>query len=276
MAQPSNPFIRQLASSDRKSRTTALASLRTYLSVRRSRNNELSPLDLQKLWKALFYCLWMQDKPLHQQNLSRDLAGLVDILPQARQRGGAEEAETGDNQDENEAEEEAEEDTLVVKWFDCFWLTISREWSAIDALRMDKFLYLVRCYLNTTFQQCSQSHWNPTTTRQLMFTLARGPLSPANVKVPDGLRYHIIDIFVDELEKVDVKRECDVEVVLEPLRVLRSETRNKQARKRAVEALRDERLEEWGVVIQKETNEKGEDGDRDAVMDDDEFGGFDD
>ncbi|TKA60958.1 hypothetical protein B0A55_11737, partial [Friedmanniomyces simplex] len=78
MAHQPNPFIKQLASSDRKLRTSALASLRQYLSSHHSA--PLSQLDLLKLWKALFYCLYMQDKPLHQQRLAQDLADLTDVL----------------------------------------------------------------------------------------------------------------------------------------------------------------------------------------------------
>lgn len=33
--------------------------------------------DLLKLWKGLFYCMWMSDKPLVQEELARKLAGLV-------------------------------------------------------------------------------------------------------------------------------------------------------------------------------------------------------
>ena len=145
-AQPNNPFIKQLASSgtvsllstsprqkltqisDRRLRDQALSSLRTYL----SRSKPFSALDFLKLWKALFFCMWMSDKPLTQQRLARDLADLVTVL-------------------------KGHENFLG--FVDAFWKTMAREWSGIDALRMDKFLYLVRCYVGKGFEVVSAKQW---------------------------------------------------------------------------------------------------------------------
>merc|ERR1712230_249341 len=67
------PFVKQLAANDRPTRDAALSSLRTYLSGRR----ELPALELLKLWKGLFYCMWMSDRPRTQQALANSLADLV-------------------------------------------------------------------------------------------------------------------------------------------------------------------------------------------------------
>jgi ribosomal RNA-processing protein 1 len=75
-----------------------------------------------KLWKGLFYALWMCDRAVPQQALCADLAGLVHILP----------------------------DPTVVPWLRGFWATMAREWSGIDVLRLDKFLLLVRRVLGAT------------------------------------------------------------------------------------------------------------------------------
>ena len=34
-------------------------------------------MELLKLWRGLFYCMWMSDKPLVQEELARKLASLV-------------------------------------------------------------------------------------------------------------------------------------------------------------------------------------------------------
>jgi ribosomal RNA-processing protein 1 len=57
--------------------------------------------------------MWMSDKPRTQQQLARDLAGLVDTLPEQ----------------------------TVLPFLDAFWITMSREWVGIDALR---FVWLHR------------------------------------------------------------------------------------------------------------------------------------
>ena len=96
---------------------------------------------------------------------------------------------------------------------------------------------------------------------------------------PDGLRYHVIDIWVDELEKVlefdeteeggprKIKTEVPMELVLRPLEKLRTESPYKPIRTRAAEALDDDRLVEWGLRTRKA--EDDDDGEQ-------EWSGFDD
>lgn len=80
---------------------------------------------------------------------------------------------------------------------------------------------------------------------------------------PDGLRYHILDLWVDELEKVipfenegeeeeedaprKVRSGVPMELLLRPLERLHAESPYKPVRVRAAEALEDERLVGWGV-----------------------------
>ena len=82
--------------SDRKTRDSALTSLQTYL----QRSTPFTELDFLKLWKGLFFCMWMSDKPLTQQRLARDLADLLHVL-----RGK-----------EN-----------FLRFVDAFWKTVARE-----------------------------------------------------------------------------------------------------------------------------------------------------
>ncbi|EMD00725.1 hypothetical protein BAUCODRAFT_118466 [Baudoinia panamericana UAMH 10762] len=251
MAQQSSPFIKQLASSDRKLRLRALSSLRTYLSA--SRPTFFTQLDLLKLWKGLFYCLWMQDKPLHQQNLSRDLADLVDVL-----KG-----------QEN-----------VLGFLEAFWVTMAREWANIDRLRMDKYLYLVRCFVRKGWEICAADRWaDGELLGAYLRMLEAIPLNPRDMKVPNGLRHHVVDVYVDELEKADPNHGAPLSVMLKPLRRLEEETVTKSVRMRVREALEDERLQEWQVVdvaqpeATESAGEKAEDGAETAAPDDDDVDG---
>lgn len=101
---------------------------------------------------------------------------------------------------------------------------------------------------------------------------------------PDGLRYHLMDIWIDELEKVlefeDVEGEEDeesvprrrvkddvpMELLLRPVETLRTKGIHRPVRKRATETLEDERLVEWGVK-EKKADEKESEGE-------DEWGGL--
>jgi ribosomal RNA-processing protein 1 len=199
-----------------------------YLSNRSS----IPTLDLLKLWKGLFYCLWMQDKPALQQRLSRDLASIVNIL----------------------------HPDVVLPFLDSFWKTIAREWGHIEALRMDKYLYLIRQYLNTSFRWLSQGGWKDRARiEEYMKVLEETPANTKNPKIPNGLRYHLLDIYVEELEKVGGE-EWDLEVLemlLGPLRKLQKESVLKSIRNAAKEALDDDRLKVWrGEEVKKDDEDE--------------------
>ncbi|KAF2267069.1 nucleolar protein NOP52 variant [Lojkania enalia] len=216
-SEPQNsPFIKNLASSEKKIRDQALSSLRTYLSAQK----QISQLDILKLWKGLFYCLWMQDKPVHQQRLARDLAGLVGVL----------------------------QGNVELPFLEAFWRTMGREWGGIDALRMDKYLYLIRQYLNASFRLLSRNKWgDESAIDRYVEILEDIPLNPTDPKILNGLRYHVLDIYVDEMEKVcgEDMGDVPVEKLLEPVEKLKREGRDRSVRKSAEECLGDDRVRRW-------------------------------
>ncbi|KAI0447125.1 nucleolar protein,Nop52-domain-containing protein [Xylaria telfairii] len=236
------PFIRTLASSDRKVRTKGLESLRTFISAPAT-SSRLQPLELLKLWKGLYYSLWMCDRPIPQQNLCAELAGLIDVLP----------------------------DDAVGPWLAAFWETVGREWTSIDVLRLEKFMLLVRRVLGVSLAWvCSalpetrgegdgeEAVETKTQNRKgrdridiLLENLASWPLETEDnlSRVPVGLRLHVLDIWVDEAEKLgllDAKKTGDVgRQFLDRLGLLvEAQTRStcKPVRVRAKETLVDDRL----------------------------------
>ncbi|KAI0485057.1 Nop52-domain-containing protein [Xylariaceae sp. FL0804] len=140
MAEPdatNMPFIKNLASSIPKTRLAAVDSLRTFLSAP-SRARRLGRLDHLRLWKGLFYAVWMCDRPRPQQALCADLASLLDALP------------VGTDNDNNDPA------AVVRRWLAAFWETMAREWTGVDVLRMDKFLLLVRRVLGASLAWARQ------------------------------------------------------------------------------------------------------------------------
>jgi ribosomal RNA-processing protein 1 len=125
--------------------------------------------------------------------------------------------------------------------------------------------------------------------------ISEGPLNPLNFDPnqptldekngiipmphgPDGLRYHILDLWIDELEKVlefddEGKPVCEVpiDLLLAPVERLKKEGLHKPVRTRAAETLGDERLVQWGlregVVVSKDEAEEEESSEE-------EWGGF--
>ncbi|ROV86971.1 hypothetical protein VSDG_10079 [Cytospora chrysosperma] len=237
----SMPFIKNLASSDRKTRTAALESLRTFLSAKHI-SSSLSTLDILKLWKGLFFALWMCDRPLPQQALCNDLAALIWILPEP----------------------------AVIPWLTGFWATMAREWTTgIDVLRMEKFLLLVRRMFGTSLVWMQVREANKAKSpKKRAASGETATAAPATVRfdrkrlVPVGLKLHALDIWVDEADKAgmllgagegqedDAKKGDDntlsgseaFERLNDIVETLRSTTLSKAVRIRSKESLADERL----------------------------------
>lgn len=190
----------------------------------------------------------MQDKPALQQALSRDLASLVSGL----------------------------RTPVVLPFLRAFWLTMSREWSHIEALRLDKYLYLIRRYLNASFEFLSRKKWKKGVLEEWNKIVEETPLNPKDMKIPNGLRYHVMDIWVDELGKVSGDRwekepGCEtLEMIVKPIEGMKKEGALKVLRVAAQECLDDETLMAWRGL----EAEQVDDGEE---MDDDEpeWGGFD-
>jgi ribosomal RNA-processing protein 1 len=113
---------------------------------------------------------------------------------------------------------------------------------------MDKFLHLVREYVLAGWLLFARDGWRDREgLAEYVEVLQEGPMSVDQPKVPDGMRYHVIDVYVDELDRADAARagEVPIAVVLGPLRRLGKESLNKVVRAKVEEALRDERLKDW-------------------------------
>ncbi len=109
-------FARALADTEERVRTASLASLREWLEKHVS---IVDSTELDQLWKALFYCIWMADKRPRISAAIRDVISLEDILGIAHIRA----------------------------LFRC----LVREWMGIDKHRVDKFYELI----NVAIELCA-------------------------------------------------------------------------------------------------------------------------
>lgn len=218
---------------DRKLRTASIDSLKLFLSTR----SPLPKTEALKLWKGLYYAMWMADRPAPQQRLAAELAALAESLPNASCRP---------------------------VWFAAFWDVLGQQWSSIDKLRMDKFLLLVRRVL------ACQLRFAIAGEAELESGLKEWPFEEEGDlrRVPLGLRLHIMDIWIDELEReggLGEEQKAFAERVGKMVQALRWSP-IKQVRERARESYDDERLPWAGK----------KDEDENVEEDGDEWGGLDD
>ncbi|KAG0199738.1 hypothetical protein BGX28_007024 [Mortierella sp. GBA30] len=221
----SSPFGKRLAANDKKTRDKAVKALGKWISTKK----EFSHMELMKLWKGLFYCVWMSDKPIIQQQLSETLSSLIMRVP----REG------------------------VMDFISTFWETICAEWYGIDRLRLDKYYFLLRRFLSYSFRMLKENNWDLETIEEFGNIMINGPLNATKKTVPDGIRFHLIEIYLEELEKiVDVAQSGEVPTahILQPMFHLLGKTINGKVFKMVA----DEVFQE---ILRKTAAGEGEDSD---------------
>lgn len=191
----------------------------------------------------------MTDRPRPQQALATDLANLVFDVQKSS----------------------------VVSFLDGFWSVLSKQWSTIDALRMDKFLLLVRRVFSAHVRYAREKKWKGKEVEQLLELLGEKCFDVREEGVALGLRLHVLDLWVDEMDKEKALVEGEGELRAEWVRKMGDLVDGlraspvKAVRARAAESYEDERLP-WG----KKAEEEAEDDDEDEDGEEDGWGGIED
>ncbi|XP_046583713.1 ribosomal RNA processing protein 1 homolog A-like [Haliotis rubra] len=181
MAAPSAEiqFAQKLAANEKKIRNKALKKLRKYIHSKSAAKPGLTEEDLIKLWKGLHYCMWMQDKPLLQEELAVHITGLVFSFSNT---------------------------AAAMKFFKVFLVTEAREWNGIDRQRLDKFMMMTRQMLHEMFVLLRQGQWAEEMIAELATVLRGTTLNTASDNVPDGFAMHLADIYLLELARVGAQQ----------------------------------------------------------------------
>ncbi|KAL4834140.1 hypothetical protein H8958_019270 [Nasalis larvatus] len=172
---PEIQLAQRLAGNEQVTRDRAVRKLRKYIVARTQRAaGGFTHDELLKVWKGLFYCMWMQDKPLLQEELGRTISQLVHAF------------------------QTTEAQHLFLQ---AFWQTMNREWTGIDRLRLDKFYMLMRMVLNESLKVLKMRGWEERQIEELLELLTSEILHPSS-QAPHGVKSHFIEIFLEELTKV--------------------------------------------------------------------------
>ncbi|KAL8932732.1 MAG: hypothetical protein Q9211_006151 [Gyalolechia sp. 1 TL-2023] len=181
---------------------------------------------------------------------------------------------------------------LFTRFLSAFWNTIIASYTSIPALRLDKYLLLIRYYIRDSFAYLKSHDWDGGLMDAFVQIMKGewdeakgdlGPLSPRDGKVPDGVRYHVLDVWVDELDVVagvDGVGVAVAEWLMEPVRRLEDDGRTKVVKGRSREVLEDERVKGWLDAEEKPSESGGEAGGKrwesGVEGEDDEWNGFED
>ncbi|CAH0476006.1 unnamed protein product [Peronospora belbahrii] len=237
MENAASRFGQHLAHTEQKYRDRALKKLSVYLTKKKA----WTSLEWDKLWMALFYCMWMSDKRPVQEELSSNLAALVHCIPSI---------------------------DLALDFVHSFFRTMQREWHGLDGLRLDKFYSLVRKFVRETVVLFRTQDWKETLVQQFVTILLTEVVS----QLPNGLRLHLADLYLTEMYNAagkDITTEAFL-MLLEPFFTLLRSEYDKTVFKRVREVVFEEMLTKYKFGPQSKTREEDAKEETDEEEEDEE------
>ncbi|XP_032050831.1 ribosomal RNA processing protein 1 homolog B isoform X2 [Aythya fuligula] len=244
---PEVQFAQRLAANEKRIRDRAVKKLRGYISGRTQRpDGGFSQDELLKIWKGLFYCMWMQDKPLLQEELANNIAQLIHVIQNTEARH------------------------LFIQ---TFWQTMSREWNGIDNLRLDKYYMLIRLILRQSFEVLKRNGWDESL-RELLLQLLMKEVMDPDSNTPNGIKFHLIDIYLQELAKVGAKElTADQNLkFIEPFCKFVAKSKDHSVMHAVAGGILEVIVDQSPYAIEDLMKELGSDSDGEGVSDDDEHG----
>lgn len=113
---------------------------------------------------------------------------------------------------DNKSDDITLSDRAFLKFCRAFWKVITLEWFNIDRYRMDKYLLLLRRVFFNQLKYLQTRQWNEELVEMYITkVLKHSPLS-GSAKVYNGIPFHLIDILLDEWERLVSKRDDEFEV----------------------------------------------------------------
>jgi len=169
-------FAQKLSCNDNRVRDRALKKLEKWMGAKTAALNTFSYSEMIKIWKGLYYCMWMSDKPLVQEKLADSIAKLILCFGHL---------------------------DASYLFLNCAFSTLTREWNGLDRLRVDKFMVLVRRLVRYSFVLMKKNNWDPKVVSSVTEVFNKSIASiDSKVYISVGIKFHFADIYCEELGKV--------------------------------------------------------------------------
>eukprot|EP01114_Cavostelium_apophysatum_P023355 TRINITY_DN8768_c0_g1_i1.p1 TRINITY_DN8768_c0_g1~~TRINITY_DN8768_c0_g1_i1.p1 ORF type:complete len:567 (-),score=192.25 TRINITY_DN8768_c0_g1_i1:28-1728(-) len=157
-----------LAAIDKPVRDKAIKLMSSWLAKQKDFNIKAALV----VWKALFACYWLSDKPLVQQDLAITISKFMHILPENRR----------------------------MVYARAFFQTFVREWHSIGNLRMDKYFMLHRKCMLETFVFMKSRNFEDAVLDELADILKKD-LFESEEPCSLGVKMQTVEVFFEELYK---------------------------------------------------------------------------
>ncbi|GAB0095441.1 Ribosomal RNA processing protein 1 homolog [Sergentomyia squamirostris] len=166
-------FAQALAGHEPQKQVKVLKNLKKWLTLRSKSSYPFTDQDFLRLWKGLFYAMWMSDKPLVQEQLAEDLGGLLHCFTTPE---------------------------VSLQFYGVFLQSMNREWYGIDQWRIDKFMMLIRRVTRQALVIIRDNNWRLDLIKSFRKSFKRHIFGGSGVSI--GLSMHFLDIYIEEISKV--------------------------------------------------------------------------
>jgi len=188
---PEVVFAKKLAGAEKYERDQGVRRLTKWLKIRSMGDNSFTDEEMLRVWKGLFYCYWMSDKMLIQEELAENISNIIDVFGNKK---------------------------ATLSYIKCFMITMGREWYGLDKWRKDKYLQLIRRFVRKIFKYNKAKNWDKNIARDLAKHFRTKCFTSSNIANGIGFQLQVIDVYMEELAKVggeEVSQEI-IEIYLEP------------------------------------------------------------
>ncbi|KAH0795200.1 Nucleolar protein,Nop52 containing protein [Histomonas meleagridis] len=156
------PYGPKIASDEQDEREEALAEIIEWL----KKQTQFDEEDGQKLWYVLINGLWKTDMVLVQHSFCKKISAILFKIPQQ----------------------------FVKTFMSTFFSGMAKQWGQLDKWRIEKFLVLVRYFLNTIIEWCQKNN-----EIEFLLQLFNEVLS---LETGTGLQLQFIDVITEPLTKL--------------------------------------------------------------------------
>jgi len=178
-------LAQKLSCGEPRVRKKAFYRLEQRINAQSAKNEFTSKDDFLKLWKGLYYCFWLQDKPLLQEELVDNITKLIDSIRDKNQK---------------------------LLFIEAFYEEVGKEWKSVDQWRMDKYLMFFRRIFRRTLAWLKSVKFNEEDINSVLDILGRLMQNSQIDSYPIGLKLHLVSIYLDEVDNVGAEQ-LDVECI---------------------------------------------------------------
>lgn len=165
-----NKLTQKLANSlSQEQRDEAIEQVMNYICSKK----EISFIDLQKLWQGLYYCYWLADKQIYQDDVANIYSGALNKVQNTE---------------------------IAFIYLQTFYETLMKNWKNLDKHRIAKYMTLIRKFTGETIELIKSKNYDLGLIEKINEILLKGPLN-VDILLVEAIRIFMFEIILEEIQK---------------------------------------------------------------------------